>query len=75
MDEEQAETFRADTGSYPSSDGFEVGAVDVEGLKAILAIWGFDHVALRGPEENVASFLDSGEFVEMLESAEPIETA
>ncbi len=70
MNEEQAETFRADTGCYPASEGFEVGAVDVEGLAAICAVWGFGRVALRGPEPEAVSFMGAEEFCEMLELGE-----
>ena len=72
MNEEQAETFRANTDRYPASEGFEVGTVDLEGLKAILAVWGFEHVALWGPEPNVVSAFKAGNFVAMLEIAELI---
>jgi hypothetical protein len=60
MNEEQAETFRANTGGYPTSEGFEVGTVDVEGLKAILAVWGFPRVALWGPEPSSRSCFPTG---------------
>jgi hypothetical protein len=70
MNEEQAEAFRADTGSYPASEGFEVGAVDVEGIKAILAVWVFPRVAVRSPEPDVTNFFEAGEFTAMLELAE-----
>ena len=72
MNEEQAEAFRADTGSYPASEGFEVGAVDLEDIKAILAVWGFEHVAVWGPEPNVVSDFRAGDFVALLEMAELI---
>ena len=74
MNEEQAEAFRADTGSYPASEGFEVGAVDLEGIRAILTVWGFARVALWGPEQNVVSDFEAEDFVDMLESVEPIWT-
>jgi hypothetical protein len=69
MNPEQADTFRADTGRYPASEGFEVGAVDLDGLEAICAVWGFQRVALRGPEPEAVSFVDVEEFVAMLEPA------
>jgi hypothetical protein len=67
MNEEQAETFRADTGRYPASEGFEVGAVDLDGLEVICSVWGFGRVALRGPEPEAVRFMDAEEFCEMLE--------
>ncbi len=67
MDERQAETFRADTGCYPDSEGFEVGAVDLDGLEVICEVWGFKRVALRGPEPEALSVLDAEAFCEMLE--------
>ncbi len=69
MNPEQAETFRADTGSYPASEGFEVGAVDVDGLEVICQVWGFGRVALRGPEPDYVSWFDADAFCEMLEPA------
>ena len=69
MSPEQADTFRADTGRFPASEGFEVGAVDRDGLEAICAVWGFKRVALRGPEPEAVSVLDADTFCEMLESA------
>jgi hypothetical protein len=72
MDEDQAEAFRTDTGRYPASEGFEVGAVDVEGLAAICAVWGFGRVGLRGPEPEAVSFMDAEEFCEMLEPGETV---
>ncbi len=67
MNEDQAEAFRADTGRYPDSEGFEVGAVDLDGLEVICQVWGFKRVALRGPEPEAVSVLDAEAFCEMLE--------
>lgn len=69
MNEDQAETFRAETGRYPASEGFEVGAVDLDGLEVICAVWGFKRVALRGPEPDYVSLFDADVFCEMLEPA------
>jgi hypothetical protein len=73
MNPEEAEAFRTQTGSYPASEGFEVGAIDVEGLKAILAVWGFEHVALWGPEPDTVSYFGADDFASMLESVSPVE--
>ncbi len=69
MNEDQADAFRADTGRFPASEGFEVGAVDRDGLEAICAVWGFKRVALREPEPEAVSVLDADVFCEMLEPA------
>ena len=70
MNPEQAETFRADTGRYPASEGFEVGNVDRDGLEAICEVWGYQRVALRGPEPEAVSVLETDEFIGMLELPE-----
>ena len=51
-----------------------MGAVDVEGIGAILTVWGFARVALWSPEQNVVSDFEAEDFVDMLESVEPIWT-
>jgi hypothetical protein len=43
--------------------------VDPDGLEAICAVWGFERVALRGPEPEAVSFVNVEEFVAMLEPA------
>ena len=70
MNPEQAETFRADTARCPASEGFEVGNVSRDGLKAICEVWGYKRVALRGPEPEAVSVLGTEEFIGMLELAE-----
>ena len=62
----QAEAFRRETGSFPASEGFVVGATDLEGLQAILWAWDLKRVSLRGPEPDAVSEFDAGEFVAML---------
>ncbi len=74
MNPEQAEAWRVEDGRYPTSEGFKVVAVDVEGLKAISEVWGFAHVALWGPEPDTVSDFSVDRFLEMLEGVEPIET-
>ena len=69
MDEEQAETFRADTGACPATEGFVAEATDLEDLKAVLRAGSLKLVALRGPEPEAVSVLDAGTFCEMLEPA------
>ena len=75
MNPEQAETWRVEHGCYPASEGFDVVAVDEGGLKAISEVWGFECVALWGPEPDTVSDIPVDRFLEMLESVEPIETA
>lgn len=70
MNPEQAEEFRTETGAYPDSEGFEVEAVDTDGLSTVTELWGFELVALRGPEPNTISFWDAEEFIEMLEEGD-----
>jgi hypothetical protein len=70
MNPEQADTFRADTGSYPASEGFGVRKVNRDGLEAICEVWGYKRVALRGPEPEAVSVLEAEEFIGMLELAE-----
>lgn len=67
MDEDQAEAFSAETGRFPASEGFVVGATHLEGPRAILWAWKLQRVALRGPEPEAMSELDADTFCEMLE--------
>jgi len=71
-DPEAAEAFGDETDAYPEDEGFRVGAVDLQGLEAIL--WGFkyERVALRGLElegdpPEYLSFFDAEDFVRLLE--------
>jgi hypothetical protein len=72
LNEEQAEAFRRETGSFPSSEGFIAQATNLEGLKAIQLVWKFERVAMRGPEPDVVSEYDADEFMAMLEGAEMV---
>ena len=74
MNPEQAEAWRVEHDCYPASEGFKVVNVDVDGLKSIFEVWGFEAVALWGPEPDIVSDFGTGEFVAMLESVEPIVT-
>jgi hypothetical protein len=67
MNEDQAEAFRAETGTYPASAGFVAEATDLEDLKAMLWAGKLRRVALRGPEPEAVSVLDADTFCEMLE--------
>ena len=69
MNEEQAEAFRRDTGSFPASEGFIVQATGLEVLKAIQLVWKFPRVALRGPEPGAVTEYDADEFIAMLEES------
>ncbi len=66
MDEEQAETFRAETGTYPAEEGFIVEATSLEGLRAIVDAWSFERIAMRGPEPDAVSEFDAQMFIGML---------
>ena len=71
-DPQAAEDFRSESGAYPDDEGFGVGAVDLDGLKAILWGFGYERVAVRGPilEEDTPdhlSFFDAQEVVRLLE--------
>ena len=72
LNEEQAEAFRRETGSFPASEGFIAQATSLEGLKAIQLVWKFPRVVLRGPEPDVVSEYDADEFMAMLEAAEMV---
>jgi hypothetical protein len=72
LNEEQAEAFRRETGSFPSSEGFIAQATNLEGLKAIQLVWKFPRVAMRGPEPDVVSEYDADDFIAMLECAEMV---
>lgn len=67
---EQVEEFRAKTGDYPESEGFEVAAVGLDGLRAIIEVWGFEHVALRGPEPDTVSHFQADTFLWILQLSE-----
>jgi hypothetical protein len=67
---EQAEAFRAATGLYPASEGCEVVAVDVDGLRNIIGLWGYSTIALCGLEPGGgADCFDAEAFCELLELA------
>ena len=72
LNEEQAEAFRRETGSFPASEGFIAQATNLEGLKAIQLVWKFPRVAMRGPEPDVVSEYDADDFIAMLEGAEMV---
>ena len=72
LNEEQAEAFRRETGSFPAAEGFIAQATNLEGLKAIQLVWKFPRVVLRGPEPDVVSEYDADEFMAMLEGAEMV---
>ncbi len=69
MSPEQAEEFRGKTGSYPESEGFRVTSVDAEELRVIIGVWEYKYVALRGPETDTVSYLESDDFIGMLEES------
>ncbi len=66
---EQAETFRAETGRFSAEEGFNVRPADLDGLETVIEVWGYKHVALRGPEPDTISELDAETFIAMLEEA------
>ncbi len=67
-DEDKAETFRREAGKYPAEEGFEVVAVDHEGLRNIVRTWGFRTIALVGlASDGGADGFDAEGFCEMLE--------
>ena len=72
LNEEQAEAFRRETGSFPASEGFIAQATNLEGLKAIQLVWKFPRVVLRGPEPDTVSEYDADDFMAMLEGAEMV---
>jgi hypothetical protein len=72
IDDEQAEAFRRETGRFPAPEGFVAQATSLEGLKAIQLVWRFPRVAMRGPEPDVLSEYDTGDFMAMLEGAEMV---
>src|SRR5215217_9121282 len=57
-----AETFRTETGKYPACEGFEVVAVDHDGLRNIIRTWGYCSLAVCGLEPGGgADFFDAEE--------------
>lgn len=69
MDPEQAEGFRSETGDYPADEGFEVRAVDLDAVRAVVNLGEYGYVALRGPEEDTVSFFKAGDFFDILEAS------
>ena len=70
--EENAETFRTETGLYPASEGFEVVAVDLDGVRNLVRTLGFETVALCGSRSGAGGGADvfyAGAFCEMLEDS------
>ena|SRR5215210_5553234 len=68
--EEKAETFRRRWGLYPASEGYEVVAVDVDGLRNVIRTLGYETVALCGLEaDGGADCLGAEAFCEMLEDS------
>jgi hypothetical protein len=72
VDPEAAEAFRDEAGCYSEDEGFRVGGVDLEGLKAIVWAFKYERVALRGPVlegdlPEAISFFDAEDFVSFLE--------
>ncbi len=66
--EDTAEAFRAAAGKYPESEGFKVEAVDHEGLRNIIELWGYKSLAVCGLEPGGgADFFDAEGFCELLE--------
>ncbi len=74
-DPERAETFRTETGRFPDSEGFEVEAVDLDGFRTIIDVWGFERVGLWGLDPEILSELDAEVFIAILEDAEAREEA
>ena len=68
--ENEAESFRAETGRFPASEGFEFVAVDVDGLRNVIGLWGYRAIALCGLEPGGgADFFGAEAFCEMLEDS------
>ncbi len=66
--EDEAEAFRAASGKYPASEGFEVVAVDHEGLRNLIRLWGYRSFAVCGLEPGGgADFFDAEVFCGLLE--------
>ena len=66
--EAEAEAFRTHSGKYPASEGYTVEAVDHEGLRNIIRLWGYRSFAVCGLEpDGGADFFDAEGFCEMLE--------
>jgi hypothetical protein len=69
--EDKAESFRAGTGRFPASEGFEVVAVDAAGLRNVIEVWGYESVALCGLEPGGgADCFDAVAFCELLQDDE-----
>jgi hypothetical protein len=71
--EEEAERFRAATGSYPDSEGFKPVALSHEHLEDVIGMLGCSHVAMPEPwtgEGTVDSF-EAAAFIGMLEESAP----
>jgi hypothetical protein len=66
MSPEQAEAFRSDTDLYPGSEGFSVTTIGIAELRAIIEVWEYKKVALRGPEPGKVIYLESDDFIEIL---------
>jgi hypothetical protein len=68
--EEKAEGFRTQTGLYPASEGCEVVAVDLDGVRNLIRTLGYETVALCGLEaDGGADVFDAEAFCEMLEDS------
>jgi hypothetical protein len=66
--EDEAEGFRAVAGKYPESEGFKVAAVDHEGLRNIIELWGYKSLAVCGLEPGGgADLFDAEGFCVLLE--------
>ena len=66
--EDEAEGFRAVAGKYPESEGFKVAAVDHEGLRNIIELWGYKRLAVCGLEPGGgADLFDAEGFCVLLE--------
>jgi hypothetical protein len=73
MNPEQAEQFRGlNPGWHPESEGFSVKAVEVDELEATIEVWGYEYVALCGPEPDRVSYLKSADFIGILEEQEEL---
>jgi hypothetical protein len=72
INEDQAEAFRRETGRFPASEGFIAQATNLAGLKAIQLVWKFPRVVLCGPEPDIVSYFEAGDFMAMLEAAEMV---
>ena len=66
---EQAERFRAETDRFPASEGWNVKRADLDGLRTVIEVFGYKHVALRGPEPDTIGEFGADEFVALVEEA------